>query len=90
MKLFFQFSDGIKEHQDFPEDEINQSGDDCIENPVSDIIQNNQLLDEKLVEAAAIAINGLEKLPDEIVKKILIQAIKRSDQVCETYNNIIN
>ena len=47
---FFQDSDGINENQDFPEDEIDQSGDDCIENPINDIIQNNQLLDEKPVE----------------------------------------
>ena len=50
LKLFFRDSDGINEHQDFPEDEIDQSGDDCIENPINDIIQNNQHLDEKPVE----------------------------------------
>ena len=61
-------------------------------------IQKNQPLDEKPVENSqnsqipdetpTIAINGLDKLPDENVEKILIQAIKSSDHVCETYNNI--
>ena len=100
MKLFFRDSDGISEDQDFPEDEIDQSGDDCIENPINDIIQNNQPLDEKTVENSqnsqipyetpAIAINDWDKLPNEIFKKILIQAIKSFDHVCEAYNNIIN
>ena len=63
-------------------------------------IQKNQPLDEKPVENSqnsqipdetpATAINGLDKLPDGNVEKILIQAIKRSDHVCETYNNITN
>ena len=34
----------------FPEDEIDQNGVDCIENPINDISQNNQPLDEKPVE----------------------------------------
>ena len=41
LKHFFRDSDGINKHQDFPEDEIDPSGDDCIENPINDIIQNN-------------------------------------------------
>ena len=100
LKLFFRDSDGINEDQDFPEDEIDHSGDDCIENPINDIIQNSQLLDEKTVENSqnsqipyetpAIAINGWDKLPNEIFKKILIQAIKSFNHVCETYNNILN
>ena len=75
-------------------------GDNCIENPINDFIQKNQPLDEKPVENSqnsqipdetpAIAINGLDKLPDENVEKILIQAIKSSDHVCKTYNNITN
>ena len=48
--------------------------------------QNSQIPDETL----AITINGWNELPDEIVEKILIQAIKRSDHVCETYSSIIN
>ena len=43
----------VCEHQGFPEDGIDQSGDDCIENPLNDIIQNNQPLDEKPVELVA-------------------------------------
>ena len=36
MKLFFFWdSDGINEHQDFPEDEIDKRDDDCIANPIS-------------------------------------------------------
>ena len=52
----------------FPEDEIDQNGDDCIENPINDVTQNNQPLDEKPVENSqnsqipdetrAIVING--------------------------------
>ena len=48
--FFFRDSDGINEHQDFTEDEIDQSGVDCMESPVNDIIQNNQPLDENPVE----------------------------------------
>ena len=78
-KLFFQHSDGIDEHQLFPEDKIHQSSNGCIENPIDDIIQNNQPLDKKplensqnnqiLGETLAIAINGWDKLPDKIVEK---------------------
>ena len=93
-------SDGINEHHDFPEDEIDQKGADCIEDSINNTTQKNQPLDEKSVENSqnsqihdetpAIAINGWDKLPDEIVEKILIRAIKSSDHVCETYSNIIN
>ena len=38
----------------------------------------------------AIAINGWDKLPNEFVEEILIQAIKSSNHVCEIYKNIIN
>ena len=79
MKLFFQDSDDINKYQDFPEDEIDQSVDDSIENPINDIIQNNQTLNEEPVgnsqcrqipdETLAIAINGWDKLPDETVEK---------------------
>ena len=54
-------------------DKIDQSDDDCIENPINGIIQNNQPLDKKPVEniqnsqipyeTPAIAINGWDKLP---------------------------
>ena len=98
LKLFFRDSNGINEHQDFPEDEIGDSDDDCIENTINDIIQNNQPLDEKPVEKSQniqipdktpdIAINGWDKLPDEIVEKILIQAMKSFDHICETNNDI--
>ena len=94
LKLFFGDQDGINEYQHFPKDEIDQSGDDCIKNPFSDIFQNNQPLGEKPVEniqnsqipaeTPVIAINSWDKLPDEIVKKILIHAIKSSSHVCET------
>lgn len=46
MKHFLRDSDGINEHQDFPEGEIDQSGD-FIENPIKDVIHRNQHLDEK-------------------------------------------
>ena len=46
MKHFLRDSDGINEHQDFPECEIDQSGD-FIENPIKDVIHRNQHLDEK-------------------------------------------
>ena len=39
--MFLRDLDGINEHQDFPEDEIDQSCGDCIENSINDIIQNN-------------------------------------------------
>ena len=87
MKLCFSDSDGVNKHQDFPGDKIDHNGDDSIENPIKDIIQNNQLLDEKPVENSqnsqisdeipAIAINVWHKLEfDEIVEKILIQSIR--------------
>ena len=95
LKLFFWDSDSINEHQYFPEDETDHSGDDCIENHINYIIQNKQPLDKKLVEnrqnnqipdeTPAIAIKGWDKLPDEIDEKILIQAIKSYNDVCETY-----
>ena len=47
--------------------------------------QNSQISNE----TPAIAINEWDQLPDETVGKILIQAIKNSDHVCETYSNII-
>lgn len=47
LKLFFLNSDGINEHQNFPEDENDQSGDDCIENPINYFIQSNRPLEEK-------------------------------------------
>ena len=82
LKLIFRDLDGIIKHQDFPIDQIDQSGDDCIENPINAIIQNNEPLDEKLVdnsqnsqiqdETQAKAINGWDKLPDEIVEKMVI------------------
>ena len=82
------------------ENEFDQSGDDWIENHINDIIQNNQPLHKKLVENSqnsqipgeipGITISGWEKLPDKIIEKILIQAIESSDNVCETYNNIMN
>lgn len=52
LKLFFLNSDGINEHQNFPEDENDQSGDDCIENHISDMVsyQNNKPLDKRPVE----------------------------------------
>ena len=40
-------------------------------------------------ETPAIAINEWDQLPDETVGKILIQDIKSSNHVCETYSNII-
>ena len=46
--------------------------------------QNSQILDE----TPGIAIYGWDNLPDEIIKRILIQAIKSSYQACKTYNNI--
>ena len=49
LKLFSWDSDSINKHQDFPDDQIDQSGDDCIENPINDIIQKNKPLDVKLV-----------------------------------------
>ena len=83
---FFRDFDGINEHQDFPEDEIDQSGDECIEILINGTIQNYQPLDEKSVENSqnsqipdetpTIANNGWDKLPDEFVEKILILAIK--------------
>ena len=82
LKLIFRDLDGIIKHQGFPIDQIDQSGDDCIENPINAIIQNNEPLDEKLVdnsqnsqiqdETQAKAINGWDKLPDEIVEKMVI------------------
>ena len=91
IEIFFRDLDGIKEHQYFPEDEIDQSGNKCIENPEQQPLdkqdnQNNQIPDE----TPAIAINYWHKLPDEIFEKILIQVIKISDYKCKTYNNIIN
>ena len=58
IETFFRDLDGIKEHQYFPEDEVDQSGDNCIENPEQQPLdkqnnQNNQIPDE----APAIAIN---------------------------------
>ena len=95
METFLRDLDGINENQDFPEDKIDQSGDDCTENPFNDIIQNNQPLDEKPVkksqnneipdETLAVAINGWYRLPDEIVEKILTQAMQSSNHVCKTY-----
>lgn len=55
LKLIFRDLDGIIKHQGFPIDQIDQSGDDCINNPINAIIQNNELLDEKLVETARTA-----------------------------------
>ena len=82
LKLIFRDLDGIIKHQDFPIDQIDQSGDDCIKNPINAIIQNNEPLGEKLVENSqnsqiqdetqTKAINGWDKLPDEIVKKMVI------------------
>ena len=45
-KKIFLHWDGINEHQDFLEGEIDQS-DDFIENPIKDVIHRNQHLDEK-------------------------------------------
>lgn len=45
-ETFLRDSDGINEHQDFLEGEIDQS-DDFIENPIKDVIHRNQHLDEK-------------------------------------------
>ena len=100
LKLFVRDLNRINEHEDFLENEIDQSGVACVENPIKDIIQNNQPLDEKLVEnsqntqipdeALAVTIIGWDWLPDETVKKIIIQAINRSNHVCQTYKNIIN
>ena len=53
------------------------------EKPVENI-QNRQIPDG----TPAVAINGRDKSPNQIVEKI--QAIKRSDHVCETHSNIIN
>ena len=49
LKLLWDL-DGINENQDFPENEIDQSGGDCIENHINDIFQNIQPLDDKPVE----------------------------------------
>ena len=63
-------------------------------------MQNNQQLDEKLVENSqnsqipddtpTIPSDSWDKLPNEIVEKTLIHAIKSSYHVCKTYNNNIN
>ena len=97
IETFFRDSHGINEHQDFPRDKIDRSGDDCIGNPINDIIQKNQPIDENPVknsqipdETAAIAINDWDKLSDDFAEKILTQAIKSSDYVCQTYSNITN
>lgn len=37
LKLFFEIQNGINEHQDFIQDEIDQSGDDCIANFINNI-----------------------------------------------------
>ena len=52
LKIFFRDSDGINKHQEFPEDEIDQSGDDCIKNPIKVIIQNNQPPEKKAIKSS--------------------------------------
>lgn len=42
-------SESINKHQDFPEDKMHQSGDDCIENVINEVTQNNQPLNKKPV-----------------------------------------
>lgn len=37
LKLFFEIQNGINKHQDFTQDEIDQSGDDCIANFINNI-----------------------------------------------------
>lgn len=43
-------SESINKHQDFPEDKMHQSGDDCIENVINEVTQNNQPLNKKPVQ----------------------------------------
>ena len=50
LKLFFWDSDGISKYQDFREDKIYQSDDDCIKNPINNIILNNQPPDKRPAE----------------------------------------
>ena len=76
IEFLFRDLDGINKHQDFPEDEIHQSGDDCIENLIHDVLQNNQPLNEKPVqnsqnsqisdETPVIVINGWNKFGKSI------------------------
>ena len=62
LKLFFQDSDGINEYLNFPEDKIDQSGDDCIENHINDMVsyQSNKPLDKTPVENSQ-----SNQIPDE-------------------------
>lgn len=39
---------------------------------------------------ALIVTDYSDKLPEEIVEKILIESIESSDYMCKTYNNVIN
>ena len=47
---------------------------------------NSQIQDEKPPRV----INYWDKLPDEIVEKILLESIKNSDYMCKTYNNVLD
>ena len=67
MKLFVRDLNRINEHEDFLEDEIDQSGVAFVENPIKDIIQNNQPLDEKPVENSQ-----KTQIPDEALAVTII------------------
>jgi hypothetical protein len=99
LKPFIRNSDDTNEcEQDSTKDETDQNADEFVEihtkqssqmpdeKPAKSNNQNSQIPDEKPAEDT----NYWDKLSDEIVEKILLESMNRSDQLCETYNNVIN
>ena len=56
------------------------------EKPAKIFHSNSQIQDEKPPRV----INYWDKLPDEIVEKILLESIKNYGYMCKTYNNVLN
>ena len=94
LKPFSRNLDVINECQELSGGENNEGVNEVIQNNVKDTMENSKILDEKPAkiqdEKPPGVINYWDKLPDEIVEKILLESIKNSDYMCKTCSNVLN
>ena len=90
LKPFSRNLDVINECQELSGGEnnegVNKNSKILNEKPAKVFHSNTQIQDEKPPRV----INYWDKLPDEIIEKILLESIKHSDYMCKTYNNVLN
>ena len=101
LKPFSRNLDVINEFQKLSGGENNEGVNEVIQNNIKNTMENSKILDEKPAkifhsnsqiqdEKPPRVINYWDKLPDEIIEKLLLESIKNSDYMRKTYNNVLN